>query len=181
MRTFVISALLAVVICIPVAAGNYGHSVENERSMFTFEHESALDSGWVYFSFPADSNYYYSVKLLPLSTLSDDSLCVGAVIDLDSIGPHIVRVVYWQPGDDGVGDTTGVDFGVWVHDYNAFYLGLMMGYVPGVGSREIEGTNYDRLLMISGSDTIIETRFYHIGGPAGGNPDSTRTKLHGDW
>ena len=178
----IVMLILAFIIirAVPAEAQNFGQSLEHQGGYITFQHESELDSAWAVFSYPDAGNFYDSVKLLPSADLSDDGTVVGASTDLDSIGIHSVRVIYWEAGTSP-GDTSGIDVGIWLHDYSSWFLGMLGGYMPGSGSREIEGTEYDRLVILFGSDSTLETRFFHPGGPAGRDPDSSRADEKGDW
>ena len=62
-----------VVCLVPAEAQNFGQSFEDRDGYLTFQHESTLDSAIVVFSYPVDSNFYDTTKLLPHLTLSDDS------------------------------------------------------------------------------------------------------------
>lgn len=175
----VLVTVVMVILCtLPAEAGNFGRSIEHRDGFISFQHEVAMDSAVVWFSYPVDSSWYDTTKLLPDLTFSDDSTVVGSRIDLDSIGIHGVRIMYYEKG---AADTSGVDFGTWLNDYSNWFLGMLGGYMPGSGSREVEGTNYDRLIILFAGDSTLETRFYHVGGPAGADPDSSRADEKGDW
>ena len=90
----VFSVLLAV-----TAQANFGSSVLNKNTWVSFQHSSALDSARAYFGFPDTTNFYSDVKL---TVISPDSQSVGAVTttELDSLGSHVVRVVYFTAAGD---------------------------------------------------------------------------------
>lgn len=169
---FVIAGL--VLLCTSAKAGNFGRSIEDKDGFISFQHEVAMDSAHAIFGYPDTTNWYDTTKLLPATTFSDDSTVVGATIDLDSIGVHIVRLIYFEKG---AGDTSGVDFGTWLNDYSVHFHGLLAGYMPGAKSIEVETTNLDTLWLYDadGTTKIGYMAFFHTGGPAGGNPDSTKS------
>lgn len=174
--TFGLVLLLLWVVCAvqDATAENYGTSIEDKGGFLTFQHEVALDSAHAIFGYPDNTNWYDTTKLLPALTLSDDSTVVGAAIDLDSIGIHPVRIIYFEKA---AADTSGIDFGTCLNDYSVQFHGLLAGYMPGAKSIEDEQTNIDTLWLYGadGTTKIGYMALYHTGGPAGGNPDSTKS------
>jgi len=92
----------------------YSQSQEGTEGVVTFTHSSECDSAQVLFGYPDSTNWYDTVSLFPMGGATDSSYLYTHGLDLDSIGPHIVRVAYWEHDGDNTVDGYVVD--LWLHE-----------------------------------------------------------------
>lgn len=156
---------------------NYGTSIEDRQAIVTFTHSLPMDSARATFGYPDIGNPYASVKLVPNDSLVPDSTVLQGDVSLDSLGTHTVRITYWETD---AADTSGRSLGIWVHDWSAFIGRRLDGWAIGAFSQELAFPNADTLFLGYWTSPTAHTKthfqvFYHDGGSAGGDPDSSRT------
>lgn len=146
---------------VPVSAGNYGSSTENDSTVVTYIHKTNADSAHCSFAF-GQGDPYDSVFMYPVAGVTNTKLIADAKLDLDSIGAHHVMITVFD--DDVIIDTV---YGVWMHTDDKIRTGMMNQMVAFTGAcdscyiREYpEGgnPNKDSIIVINpalGDDSLV--------------------------
>lgn len=132
----------------------YGSSITTREAVVTFDHTADCDSAWAQFYYPPDSSLpYYSAKMMPF--VDEDSSLLKTEIDLDSLGTHLVRILYWEKG---VTNDTGFVVGAWLNYDDTLSMKTMMDSNMATSSEFakaiIDSLNVDSLYWKTLSDSV---------------------------
>jgi hypothetical protein len=99
---FIFAAILILLFGIWLLAMHATANADSEYGQpvgVSFSHYTACDSGRAYFGYPTSANKYKSVKLTPANY--DSTFLTGKITaGLDSIGPHVLEIRYFEHGGD---------------------------------------------------------------------------------
>lgn len=160
-----------------VQAGNYGMSLEGESVRPSFNHTIKCDSAVAYFGYPDTTNFYDTLKLLPVFNTDSTALMANQNLDLDSIGSHVVKLNYYEHEAASI---SGTVIGQWIHDYSSYRIDLkidtsMAWQGFGIGNKSYihYSNDADTIFVTLAGDTIGKIVLSHPSDTTGGPADST--------
>jgi hypothetical protein len=139
----------------------WGFSWKGVAWPYEYTHNIDCDSGYAVFGYPTAANFYDTVTISPLDI--DSTLLRSDSLLLDSVGDHIVRIVYYErdaltPDSMDGGWFNGVDFGrVTPPPNGTANICRMYGYLSDVGITGIKRVRVTATLPSDTYDSCSET------------------------